>query len=173
LEKGEVKNLWDMKKTAFKIKKKLLVGSSFGGAIACGVAAKYPVFSHLILLAPAWDFSRHGEKGDEQDFKKLTAFVKRAYKNCYRFTFDDLVKKLSKFEELKPEYYVPRLQKMPVLVLHDPNDKIVAFQHTKEMLEKFPKATLIEHYFGHGSVDVPLRSYWKEVDKFVKVNYLG
>lgn len=173
LEEGKVKNLWDMRKIAFKINKKLLLGNSFGGAIACSVAAKYHLFSHLVLVAPVWDFTMHGAKGDEQDLKKLTVFVKRAYKNCYRYIFDDIIKKLDKFKELSPEYYVPRLQKMPLLVLHDPNDKVVSFQHTKDMLGKFPRATLIEHYFGHGSVEVPLRAYWKEFDKFVKVNYLG
>lgn len=173
LAKGNVKNLLDMKQQSFSVNKKLLLGSSFGGAIACGVAAKHPVFSHLILAAPVWDFAKQNERGDEQDLKKLTAFVKRAYKNCYRFMFDDVTRRLSRFHELKPEYYLPLLQKMPVLVLHDPNDKIVAFRHTKEMIAKLPRATLIEHYFGHGAVEVPLRAYWKEADKFVKVNYLG
>lgn len=173
LVRGKVRNLWDMKQQSFRVNKMLLLGSSFGGAIACGVAAKHAVFSHLILAAPGWDFAKMNEQGDEQDLKKLAIFVKRAYKNCYRYTFEDLAKRLSRFQELKPEYYVPRLQKLPILVLHDPNDKIVAFRHTKEMLARLPRATLIEHYFGHGQAEVPLRTYRKEVDKFVKVNYLG
>ncbi len=173
LDKGFAKSLWDMKKKTFKINKKILVASSFGGAIACGLVAKHQGFSHLILAAPVWDFARHNEKGDEQDLINLTGFVKRAYKNCYRINFNDIVKKLSKFKELSPEYYHTKLKDFPVLVFHDPNDKIVAFRHTKEMLSVLGRATYIEHYLGHGLSVSLLSAFWKDVDKFIKVNYLG
>jgi len=172
LEKGSVKELDNMKKMSFKTNKKLLIGNSFGGAVACGLVAKYPVFSHLILVSPIWDFQKLNEKGDEINLNNLGLLVKRAYKNCYRFEFKDLIKKLNKFPELKPEYYLEHLQKIPVLVFHDPNDKIVSFRHTKEMMEKIPKINLIEHYFGHGTLETCIRAYWKEFDKFVKVNYI-
>jgi esterase/lipase len=172
LDKGFAKSLWDMKKLNFKVNKKILVSSSFGGAIACGLIAKCPGFSHLILAAPVWDFARHNEKGDEQDLIHLTEFVKRAYKNCYRFEFDDLAKRLSKFKELNPEFYFPKIKDFPILVLHDPNDKIVAFRHTKEMLGVLGKTTYIEHYLGHGLSASLLSAFWKDVDKFIKVNYI-
>ncbi|MEK6892785.1 MAG: prolyl oligopeptidase family serine peptidase [Nanoarchaeota archaeon] len=172
LDKGFAKSLWDMEKKVFKINKKILITGSFGGAIACGLAAKHQGFSHLILAAPVWDFARHNEKGDEQNLQHMTEYVKRAYKNCYRFEFDDLAKRLNKFKELNPEYYHAKLKDFPVLVFHDPNDKIVAFKHTKEMLSVLSKATYIEHYLGHGLSASLLSAFWAEVDKFIKVNYI-
>ncbi len=172
LRSGEAKNMWDDKKELFTINKLILVGGSFSGAIACGLAAKYPVFSHLILHAPVWDFNEHNSAGDEQDFEKVTNFVKNAYKNCYRFKFKSMKKKLEKFDELKPQYYIPKLD-LPMLVMHDPNDRVVAFRHTKKYMSMLPKVTYLEHYFGHKFKPDLLSAFWKEIDKFVKINYLS
>jgi len=173
MDKGYAKSLWDMRKHEFKINKKIIVTGSFGGTIACGLAAKQPGFSHLILASPIWDFARHNEKGDEQDLKHLTEFAARAYKNCYRVGFKDLQARMAKFKELNPEYYISAIMNLPILVFHDPNDKVISFNHTKEMLPKLNNATYIEHYLGHGLNDHLINAFWKEVDKFVKINYLG
>lgn len=172
LDKGMAKSLWDNSKQYFKIHKKILVSNSFGGAVALGLAAKSGKFSHLILAAPVWDFKKHNENWDEQNLQQLTDFVKRAYKSCYRIEFENINKKLEKFKETQPEYYLPKLQKFPILVFHDPNDKVVSFNHTKEMLPKLQKATYIEHYLGHELNEALLRTYWKEIDKFIKINYV-
>ena len=171
LDSGEAKSLWDSKKVSFKINKKILVGSNFSGAIACALAAKCPVFSHLILAAPIWDFRKHNLEGNEQDLDKTAGFVQTAYKNCYRFRFKSVVKKLRKFDELYPESYLPNL-KLPVMVMHDPNDRVVSFKHTQEKLQSLRKATYLEHYFGHKLTPDLLRAFWKDIDKFVKINYI-
>lgn len=172
LDKGKTKSLWDGKQVDFKINKKILIGSSFGGAIALGLAAKYPVFSHVILAAPVWDFREHNKEGNESDFNKTAEFVQKAYKNCYRFKFKNLVKKMIKFEELKPEFYVPKLEQTPLLVMHDTNDNVVNFSKSKDMIKLFPRATLIEHYLGHKLTEDMVNAYWKEIDKFIKINYV-
>ncbi|MCX8159104.1 MAG: prolyl oligopeptidase family serine peptidase [Candidatus Pacearchaeota archaeon] len=171
LGSGSAKSLWDGKKKVFNINRKILVGSGFGGSIALGVAAKYPGFSHLIVAAPIWDFVKHNKDNDEQDLKKITEFVKAAYQNCYRYDFSDIVKKLKKFEELKPDFYLPRLT-LPILVLHDTNDKFVAFRNSKEMVGKLSKGTLVEHYLGHKLSADLVNALWKDIDKFIKVNYV-
>lgn len=173
LNKGNVKEIKDMKKINFKINKKLLFGEGFGSVIACSLAAKQNEFSHLILSSPFWDFQRLNEKRDELDLNALSSYVKRAYKNCYRFKFGNIFEKLKKFQELKPEFYLEKLQEIPVLIFHDPNDKLASFKRTKEMMEKLPKSNLIEHYFGYGSLETAIRAYWKEFDKFVKINYIS
>jgi len=172
LRKGSAKSLWDMKKHNFKINKIILVASSFGGAVASGLVAKEPGFSHLILASPVWDFAKHNENGDEQDLEHLTSFVKRAYKNCYRLSFDNLRNRAMKFKDINPVNYIHGLIDFPVLVLHDPNDKVVAFRHTKEMLTNLNKATYIEHYLGHGLNEHLINAFWKEIDKFIKLNYI-
>jgi pimeloyl-ACP methyl ester carboxylesterase len=173
LEEGSAKNMWDMKKENFKINKKILVGQSFSGAIALGVAAKYGKIDHIILQAPVWDFKLHNSEGDEQNFEKVADFVRSAYKNCYRFRFKNLTKKLLKFEELNTAYYLPNVKKNPILVMHDPNDKFVSIRHTNEMIHLLGRGTYLEHHFGHKLSRDIMFSYWKEIDKFIKINYVN
>ena len=173
LEMGSAKSVWDMKKENFKINKKILVSGSFGGAIALGLAAKSGKISHIILQAPVWDFEAHNAEGNEQDFEKTTEFVRNSYKNCYRFRFKSLKKKLGKFEELGPEYYLPRVKQIPILVMHDPNDKEVLLRHTKENMNSLERGTYLEHYLGHKLTRDILTAYWKDIDKFIKINYVN
>ena len=160
-----------MKKHEFKINKKLIVAGGFSGAIALGLAAKYNAFSHLILFAPIFDFLVQNSEKDEEDYLKLVKHVKRAYNNCYRIEFTNIIEKLSKFKELNPDYYLANLD-LPILVIHDPNDKNVSIKHVKEKLEQLKKATYLEHYLGHGIKDEILRAFWPDIDKFIKINYL-
>ncbi len=172
LDSGSARSMWDMKKEAFKINKKILLASSFGGAIALGVAAKYDKISHLILQAPVWDFKLHNADGSEQDLDKTTEFVRSAYKNCYRFRFKNLTKKLGKFDDMDPDFYLPKVKTTPILVMHDPNDKEVALKHTKEKMTTLEKGTYLEHYLGHKLTRDILTAYWKDIDKFIKINYV-
>ena len=162
-----------MKKESFKINKRILVANSFGGAIALGVAAKYPKVNHLILQAPIWDFKVHNSVNDEQDLEKATEFVRTSYKNCYRFRFKSIMKKLNKFEGLNPAYYLPKISELPILVMHDPNDKIVSLRHTKEKMALLQRGTYLEHYLGHKLSRDALSAYWKDIDKFIKINYVN
>ncbi len=173
LDEGSIKSLWDGKKQSFRVNKKILVSSGFGGAIALGLAAKSGMASHIILQAPIWDFKMHNSSGDEQDIEKMSEFVRGAYKNCYRYIFKNFKKKMSKFEELNPAYYLPRINETPVLVMHDPNDKIVSLRHTKEKMALLQRATYLEHYLGPKLKADMLAAYWKDIDKFIKINYVN
>jgi hypothetical protein len=173
LDEGEIKSLWDGKKQSFRVNKKILVSSGFGAAIALGLAAKSGMASHVILQSPIWDFKVHNASGDEQDIEKMSEFVRGAYKNCYRYTFKNFGKKMSKFEELNPAFYLPRVSEMPILVMHDPNDKVVNFRHTKEKLALLQRATYLEHYLGTKLKADMLVPYWKDIDKFIKINYVN
>jgi|SRR3989344_2478740 len=172
LEKGVARSLWDGKKKKFIIRRKILLAGSFGGAIGCGLAAKTQKFTHVILTSPVWDFEKHNSLGDEQDLVKLTQFVKRAYNNCYNYDFDSIAEAIGKFIETKPDYYLPLLETTPVLIMHDPNDKTVAIKHSKEMFPLLKKAMFIEHYFGHVSSDDLFVAHWKDVEKFININYV-
>lgn len=174
LDKGHVKNLWDGQRKEFNINKKILIAGGFSAPIACGMAAKSDLFSHLILASPIWDFEKHNSENNEVDLNRILDFVRDSYKNCYRFAFKKFDKVLKKYKELNPDFYLPKLHelKFPVLVFHDPNDKNVLFAKTKSAIEKMPNATLVEHYLGHGLSGDLFQVFWKEFDKFIKINYL-
>ena len=103
LNSGNALSLWNMKEKKFKIKRKILLSGSFGGAVSCGLAAQNKHFTHLILSAPVWDFKKHNLYGDEEDLDYLSNFVKKAYKNCYRYNFEKLTEKLTKIKEINPD----------------------------------------------------------------------
>lgn len=167
IQKGKAISLWDMEEKKFENKKLILLSGSFGGAIACGIAAKTnDLISKMILSAPVWDFEKHNQFNDEQDFNLLLPFIKRAYTNLYRIKFNDLRKRLARFKELSSDYYIDRL-KAPMLILHDSGDNVVSIKHTISMMEKIKNIKLIKHNFGHGtSVDL-IKKYWLKINKFI------
>jgi pimeloyl-ACP methyl ester carboxylesterase len=167
LNKGKATNLWDNKLIKFKIKEKILLGGSFSGAIACGLAANTKEFSKIILSAPVWDFSKHNKDGGEQELHNLTNFVKKAYKNLYRFEFEDIQRELIKVKELDPKNYAYKLN-MPILIFHDSHDETVSIEHTRAMVKRLKGAKLIEHSLGHGlSLDL-MTKFYKDISKFIR-----
>lgn len=172
LSKNTALSLWDNQKKNFKINKKILVASDFSVPIACGAIAKNSsLFSHLIIASPIWDFKRHLSEGG-MDLRHLAEFAKRAYQNIYRIEFSDIALKLSKFKETKPEFYIEKIKDFPIMILHDPNDPKVPFKISKEMSRKFNKVSFIEHYLGPGLSNSLINAYWKDIDKFIKINYI-
>lgn len=149
LKKGRAKNLWDMDKVNFKIGKINVFGDSFSGAIACGLAARSEDVSKIILASPVLDYKKHNLNGDEQDLDALTLFVKRAYKNLYRYSFNSLQKEINKFKEISPDFYLKLLNK-PILLFHDPNDRGVSMKHSKILFGNMKNCKIIETNTGHG-----------------------
>jgi len=166
LKKVEVTSLWDMSKQKFKIKKLIIIGGSFSGAISCGLAATNKSIKKIILFSPVWDYKEHNKKENEQDLIHLSDFVKRAYKNLYRIKFDNIVNQMEKFKELSPNYYVPRLN-IPLLVFHDPNDPVVSIAHTRKMKKILSKINIVEHKIGHGMRKV-LFDEWDKIEDFLR-----
>jgi len=167
LKKEKIINLWDMSKVSFKIDRLILFGQSFSGAIACGLVAKVKNFRKLVLFSPVWDFKKHNLLINEQDLNHLIPFVKRAYQNLYRIKFDNLVKEMSKFEEINDYFYVKKI-KIPLLVLNDSSDKTVSIEHSRNMKEKLKRLKILEHNLGHGFNLKVLENCWNEIEKYLK-----
>lgn len=165
MRKNYAINLWDMSKVEFKIKKLILFGASFSGAICCGLSTLIK-FDKIVLFSPVLDYSRLNENGDEQDPNHLIPFVKRAYENLFRIEFKSLTERMNQFKECSPQYYLPRI-KCPLLILHDPNDKTVSIRISREIVKKVKKASLIESKNGH-KMENTLNEKWKTIDDFIK-----
>lgn len=149
LKKEQAKNLWDLSKVNFKIGKINVVGDSFSGAIACGLGACSEDISKIILASPVLDYKKHNIDGNEQDLDALTLFVKRAYKNLYRYSFNSLQKEINKFKEISPNFYLKLLDK-PILLFHDPNDRSVSMKHGKVLFGDMKNCRIIKTNMGHG-----------------------
>lgn len=168
INKGKVVSLWDMKEKYFKNRNLIILTGSFGGAIACGIAAKSNhLISMIILSAPVWDFGKHNTTFKEQDLIHLSDFVKRSYQNLYRIKFNNLINQIHKFQELSPEYYLKKID-FPLLIFHDPEDNTVSIEHTRKIIKKIKNSKLIEHNLGHGLSRELIKKYWSEIEKFIK-----
>lgn len=161
LNKGKCTSLWDQKEKTFSNKGYILVGSSFGGAIACGIASKREDIKKLVLFSPVLDFNLH-DSTKEQNLEFITGFVKRSYQNIYRIKFDNLVGQLKKFKELSSKEYLKKI-KIPVYIFHNPNDKTVFISHSRELVNKLPNSKLIEHDLGHGISNKIIDKYMSEI----------
>ena len=118
----------------------------------------------IYLSSPVLDFNKHNIEGDEQELKNLTKFVKRAYKNIFRFDFDDISERMTQFEEFSQKGYIDKISK-PILISHDPNDKTVSIKHAKNLIKLKPEIKLIEHSFGHSNGLLP--KIWDRIGKFL------
>jgi esterase/lipase len=165
LKKGKVISLWDNSQIKFKIKKLILFGGSFSGAICSGLASKNKI-DKMVLFSPLWDFSTHNEKKDEQDLDHLIPFVKRAYKNLFRFEWNSLTNKIKEFPECNPKNYLKKLN-LPILVFHDPKDRTVSIRKTLEFEKKLPSMKLVKHNKGHSSRRIMI-SKWKRIERFLR-----
>jgi len=163
VRKGKAINLWDGSLVNFGVKKLFLIGGSFSGALCCALSSR-EYSDKTVLFSPVLDFKKLNEKGDEQEINQLISFVKKAYKNLIRIGFKDMKKKISKYKRLSPNYYLPRLNN-PLLVFHDPKDKIVSIRLSRELLKR-QNVKLIEHSFGHSPTKT-LKEKWPEIKKFL------
>ena len=166
LKKGEATNLWDMKKVFFKIKRIFVIGSSFGGSIACALACSSKQISKVILASPVWDYKEHGRSFDEQNLEHLTLFIKRAFENLYRYDFKSLSAEMEKFKEFSFSYYKKNL-KIPSLVFHDHSDRTVSIEHSRNAVKNIPHLQLIETNTGHGLSTKLLSQYYPEIGAFL------
>lgn len=168
LKKGRAKNLWNLENVNFETGDFILMASSFGANVACGVAAKIKSVSKLLLFSPLWDPRSHNNDYQEQDLKKVTKFVERAYGNLYRFSFENVVERMTEFDELLPDYYVERInsKNIPILAFHDPDDKKISIEHTKKMKDKMDDLNVVKYDGGHAFDTEILDNYWDKLNEF-------
>ena len=166
IKKGSAKSLWDMKEVSFSLGSINVIADSFSGAIACGLSASSKDVSKLILASPVLDYKKHNINDNEQDLDSLTLFVKRAYKNLYRYQFKSIQSELNKFKEISPEFYL-KSNITPILLFHDANDPVVSIEHAKEICEKLKNCHLIQTDSGHGFSPKLLENYSQKILDFL------
>lgn len=169
IKKGKTINLWDMKKISFQTGKIFLVGGSLGGSVALALSAQSKEVNGAILASPVFDFEKHNKKYREQDLDQMTAFVRRAFKNLYRYNFKSLTKKLLGYFSFIKKNYVKKLN-IPILVFHDPSDKSISIEHSRKIKKELNNITLIETDTGHGLSSKLLEKYSSKIDEFLKRN---
>ena len=169
LKKGRATSLWNMKNISFEIGQIFVFGGSFGGSIGCALAATSKDISKAVLATPVWDYEIHNKEFKEQDLNQLTKFVKRAFKNLYRYKFNSLPKEIKRFKEFSLPFYKKNL-KTHTLVFHDPNDSAVSVEHSRRVVKYIKNIKLIETNTGHGLTIKLLDKYYPKIEAFLKIN---
>lgn len=158
---GEAIDLWDEEKVDFEVGEIHLVGQSFSGSTALRLCSNLETVSSLTLFSPVLNFSKHNEEFDEQNLEQLTGFVKRAYRNLYRFSFENIKERMERFEGSSLKILFNDIN-APVNIFHDPNDSVVSIEHSREAVKILENAELVEHSQGHGLIGKFLERTLKE-----------
>ena len=167
LKKGKAVSLWDDNEISFEISKIFVFGGSFGGSVALALATGSKGASKVVLISPVWDFKEHNKQHNEQDLDSMTCFVKKAYKNLYRYQFNSLVQTVSRFKEFSPKYYLNKLN-TPILVFHDPDDKSVSINHSRDIKKVIKDIQIVESDTGHGLSIKLLNKYFDKIKSFLE-----
>ena len=167
LKKGKAISLWDDSRISFETNQIFVFGGSFGGSMALALTASSKEISKVVSVSPIWDFKKHNKQSNEQNLDKMTNFVKRAYKNLYRYQFNSLIQAMSKFKEFTPEYYSNKLN-IPVLVFHDPEDKTVSINHSRDMKTAIKNMQIVESNTGHGLSIKLLDKHFDKIKAFLR-----
>lgn len=83
IKQNEISELWEDRIFKFNIKKIIVIGVSFGGAVALS-CAKNPLIDKVIALSPIFSFRAFNINKNEQDLVHLGTFMSKAFINGYR-----------------------------------------------------------------------------------------
>lgn len=125
-----------------KSKKIILIGSSFGGAVAIG-ASDHPAVTRVIALSPIIDFpSLHGS------LETLPAYLKKYFPGAYRFT-DRGWKTLMAGDLIKPSQSLHSRYAAKIWLFAGANDETIPFEHYEQVPQKLRKRTNLYTNVGH------------------------
>lgn len=141
-----------------------LIGSSMGGYLAALYAARHRSVARLILLAPAFAFSRRWPEAlgpaamdNWQRTGALTVYHygdRRRRELGYRLVTDG-----AQYEDF-PDFH------QPALILHGRQDPVVPLGLSEQFVASHPNATLVALDSGHELTDV-LPLLWQQSESFL------
>jgi uncharacterized protein len=137
-----------------------LIGSSMGGYLAALYAARRPEVTGLVLMAPAFGFSRRWPQRLGVD--KVAEWRRTGWLPVYHY--GDKIERRVSYELLEDgERYedYPDVSQ-PTLVFHGRNDDVVPVQYSEEFAARHPGVTLRVMDSGHELLDV-LEQMWAEI----------
>jgi uncharacterized protein len=148
----------------------ILMGSSLGGYLAAlyasRLAARHPEIERLVLLAPAFQFSRRWrERYSDQEWERWRREGSapvfhygdgRERRLGYRFVED-----AARYED-EPEF------PQPALILHGSRDTVVPPEISTAYAARHPNVRLVLLESGHELTDV-LQPMWVQISSFLNV----
>jgi pimeloyl-ACP methyl ester carboxylesterase len=148
----------------------VLVGSSLGGYLAALYAARHSEVEKLVLLAPAFDFSRRWRRliGDAE----MAEWRRTGWRKVYHYS-QRLERDLSyQFIEDAGTYEPFPEVSQPTLILHGRDDSVVPITSSYEFASARPNVAVLALRTGHEMTDV-LDRIWQETARFLGIRVGG
>ncbi|MCA0969277.1 alpha/beta fold hydrolase [Halobacillus litoralis] len=143
LNEGETTDLPTMETVRWNVNRLVLVGNSYGGAIAVTALAKNDLADGAVAFCPMLDPGAQNDRPDEpeEDLTTMLPFLKRCHENTFR-DIDPLEwNAFIKGEHLcNPVDYITELKDKRMLFIHGTEDVSIRPRHTLSFYEKLKKA---------------------------------
>lgn len=104
----------------------ILIGSSFGGAVAL-CAATLPTIKKIITLSPVVDWTDYAGLQTKEKSYHLMSFLRTAFENGYRFNENDW-KKFESGKLFNPEKNLPEQVSQKIIIVCDKSDTTTPYE---------------------------------------------
>jgi len=154
---ARIEELWNDRET-------VLLGSSMGGYLAAIYASKHPEVERLVLLAPAFDFSRRWAEAIGE--AAMARWKSTGQTNV--FHYGEGRKRAMGYELYTDALQYPAYPAVPqpVMVLHGERDTVVPVDRAREFQKRQSQAILKTFDSGHELSDV-LPDLWLAAEGFL------
>jgi pimeloyl-ACP methyl ester carboxylesterase len=144
----------------------VLIGSSLGGYLAALYAARHSEVEKLVLLAPAFDFSRLWRRLISD--AEMAEWRRTGWRKVYHYS-QGLERDLSYqlMEDASTYEPFPDVSQ-PTLILHGRDDSVVPITSSYEFASARPNVAVLALRTGHEMTDV-LDRVWREAARFLGI----
>lgn len=144
-----------------------IIGSSFGGLTAAGLAERYSAVTRLILLAPAFEFLSHWlpKLGEAQ----LQQWRDSGWLGVYHFGEGKVLPLHYSFITDCQQYDEARWQRsVKTLILHGRHDEVIPVAASRQYAQSRPWVQLVELDSNHALGNM-LEDSWESIRQFLEL----
>ncbi|WP_158290453.1 alpha/beta hydrolase family protein [Halobacillus salinus] len=143
LRSGKTTDLKGMQQVLWDIDKVVLIGNSYGGAVALTALATSDLSDGAVVFCPMLDPAAQNENPNEpeEDLSTMYPFLKRCHENTFRDIdpqeWEDFI---IGNHSCNPVTYIDNLARKPILLLHGKEDRSIRAWHTESFFEELREA---------------------------------
>lgn len=147
----------------FKNPEIILIGSSFGGAVAL-LASRDTRVSKVITFSPLVDWTA---RSDEEPLEFLARFVENGFGQAYRGS-GSIWAKLKVGDFFNPVRHINEIDGSKVFIIHATDDRSIRWRPVAQFAKKSGAQFLLLKHGGHlGLATATKPRFWKRIQKFI------
>lgn len=130
-----------------RITRSIVIGSSFGGAVAL-LASLHDVVDRAVALSPVIDWSRELDNPIES-LDRMYTFLRRGFGEAYRFSDTDWEKLGHDTQFFNPIHHISAYDPRKLFIMHAKDDMIVSYEAVSTFLASVPCRHRLLRRGGH------------------------